>query len=172
SPQWSPSGDRIAFLDVASPDQGEGAVGSEAVGSPAKDSAPANAPRYQVFVMPMTGGEGHRITQATQDVEQIAWSPDGTQIAYVVADDNPNKKEIEKHNDAFEVGDNDYLTTEAVTPSHLWLAPAEGGAARRLTSGAWSLPKGAPPSSPGSPLSWSPDGKSILIVQQANPNWG
>jgi dipeptidyl aminopeptidase/acylaminoacyl peptidase len=57
-------------------------------------------------------------------------------------------------------------------PSHLWVVPAEGGPARRLTSGPWSLPKGAPPSPPASPLSWSPDGQSILIVQQATPNWG
>ena len=57
-------------------------------------------------------------------------------------------------------------------PSHLWLVSAEGGAARRLTSGRWSLPKGAPFSPPASPLSWSSDGKSIAIVQQATPNLG
>jgi len=174
SPRWSPSGDRVAFLDVATvkPEEAETHTEAASAASPPKEEAAGNEQKYQVFVMPMNGGDAHRITHATQDVEQFAWSPDGTQIAYVTADDNPNKKEIAKHNDAFEVGDTDYLTTEALMPSHLWLTSAEGGSARRLTSGKWSLPKGAPPSSPGSPLSWAPDGKSILIVQQSTPEWG
>jgi dipeptidyl aminopeptidase/acylaminoacyl peptidase len=161
TPRWSPSGDRIAFLDASMQTLGNAASGSS-----------AGTPKSQVFVMPMNGGDAHRITNAPSDVEQFAWSPDGTQIAYVTADENPNKKEIERHNDAFEVGDNDYLATEAQMPSHLWLVSAEGGAARRLTSGRWSLPKGAPFSPPASPLSWSSDGKSIAIVQQATPNLG
>jgi dipeptidyl aminopeptidase/acylaminoacyl peptidase len=183
TPRWSPSGDRIAFLDPARarPEEPDAATGP-ATQSPAGvaptatlPAAPApagEATKNQIFVMSMSGGDAHRITNATQDVEQISWSPDGTRIAYAVADDHPNQKEIDKHNDAFEVGDNDYLATEAQMPSHLWLVPADGGKARRLTSGSWSLPKGAPPSPPASPLSWSPDGKTLLIVQQATANWG
>ena len=73
------------------------------------------------------GGEASKITDAPNGIEQFAWSPDGKQIAYVTADDAPNKKEIEKHNDAFEVGDDDFLTTGAPTPSHIWLISAQGG---------------------------------------------
>jgi dipeptidyl aminopeptidase/acylaminoacyl peptidase len=167
APRWSPSGESIAFLDNAVPTEPAAPEPS----APEKPPA-AGTPRSQIFVMPMNGGDAHRITNSSRDVEQFAWSPDGTQIAYAVADQNPNQKEIDRHNDAFQVGDNDYLATEAAMPSHLWLAPASGGAARRLTSGSWSLPKGAPPSSPASPLSWSNDGRSIAIVQQSTPNWG
>jgi dipeptidyl aminopeptidase/acylaminoacyl peptidase len=151
SPRWSPEGDRLAF---------------EAVDTTAKD------PKLQLFVLPMTGGEAHRLTDVPDGIEQFAWSPNGQQIAFVTSDEPENKKEIEKHNDAFEVGDTDYLTTGPTTPSHLWLVAAEGGKPRRLTSGTWSLAKSAPPSSPASPINWSPDGKSILFTRQEHPQFG
>lgn len=151
SPRWSPEGDRLAF---------------EAVDTTAKD------PKLQLFVLPMTGGEAHRLTDVPDGIEQFAWSPNGQQIAFVTSDEPENKKEIEKHLDAFEVGDNDFLTTAAPTPSHLWLVAAEGGKPRRLTQGAWSLAKSAPPSSPASPINWSPDGKSILFTRQEHPQFG
>jgi len=151
SPRWSHNGDRIAF------------VANDGTG---KDAKP------QIFVMSMSGGEARKVTDAPNGVEQFAWRPNGQDIAYVTSDEPENKKEIEKHNDAFEVGDNDYLTTEAPTPSHIWLISAEGGKAKRLTSGSWSLPKSAPPSPPASPISWSPDGKSLLYTRQEHPHQG
>jgi len=144
SARWSPSGDRLAFLAIA----GEG-----------KDAAP------QIFILPMDGGDAKQITTAPDGVEQFAWRPDGAVLAYVTPDP-ADKKAIEAHHDAFEVGDTDYLETAAAMPSHVWLVPADGGAAKRLTSGSWSLPIVFPPSPPSSPLSWSPDGKSIVITRQ------
>jgi dipeptidyl aminopeptidase/acylaminoacyl peptidase len=151
SPRWSPSGDRIAFL---------AAVG------------PAKEEKGQIFILPMIGGDAAKITEAPNGVEQFAWRPDGKDIAYVTADEAANKKDIEKHLDAFEVGDNGFLETKAPAPSHIWLAAAEGGKPRRLTSGSWSLPKVLPPSSPSSPLSWSPDGKLIAFTKQEDPHSG
>jgi dipeptidyl aminopeptidase/acylaminoacyl peptidase len=151
SPRWSPSGDRLAFEAEA----GEG-----------KD------PKPQVFVLSMSGGDAKKITEAPNGVEQFAWRPNGQDIAYVTSDEPENKKEIEKHHDAFEVGDNDFLATEAPRPSHIWTVAADGGKAKRLTSGSWSLPKSAPPSSPASPISWSPDGKLLLFTRQEHPHQG
>src|SRR5215472_804873 len=151
SPRWSPGGDRLAFL--------------------ANDGAGKDA-KPQIFVLSMAGGEARKIIDAPNGIEQFAWRPNGQEIAYVTSDEHENKKEIEKHNDAFEVGDNDYLVTEAPTPSHLWLISADGGKAKRLTSGAWSLPKSAPPGPPASPISWSPDGKSLLFTRQEHPHQG
>jgi dipeptidyl aminopeptidase/acylaminoacyl peptidase len=151
SPRWSPEGDRLAF---------------EAQDSAAKD------PKLQLFVMPMSGGEAKKITDAPNGVEQFAWRPNGQDIAYVTSDEPENKKEIEKHNDAFEVGDTDYLATGPAMPSHLWIIPAEGGKNRRLTSGTWSLAKSAPPSSPASPINWSADGKLLLFARQEHPQFG
>jgi dipeptidyl aminopeptidase/acylaminoacyl peptidase len=151
SPRWSPSGDRLAFVAAA---------------GAAKDEKP------QIFILPMTSGEARKITEAPNGVEQFARRPNGQEIAYVTSDEPENKKEIEKHHDAFEVSDNDFLATEAAEPSHIWILPAEGGKAKRLTSGTWSLPKSAPPSSPASPISWSPDGKSLLFTRQEHPHQG
>jgi dipeptidyl aminopeptidase/acylaminoacyl peptidase len=150
-PRWSPTGDRLAFLARA----GSG-----------KDA------HHQVYVLPMDGGDPQRITNAPTGVMHFAWKPDGSEIAYATADEPANKKEIEKGNDAFEVGDNDFLAREAPMPVHVWLVQAEGGTAKRLTSGTWGLTTVPPPGPPNSPLSWSPDGKSLLVVRQEKPHDG
>jgi len=151
SPRWSPAGDRIAFL---------AAVG------------PAKEEKAQIFVLSMNGGDALKITDAPSGVEQFAWRPLTGDIAYVTADEPENKKDIEKHLDAFEVGDNGYLETKAPMPSHIWLVTADGGKPRRLTSGSWTLPKVLPPSSPSSPISWSPDGKLLTFTKQDDPHSG
>jgi dipeptidyl aminopeptidase/acylaminoacyl peptidase len=57
-----------------------------------------------------------------------------------------------------------------MTSSHVWLVSPNGGAAKRLTSGAWSLPVAHPPGPAPSPLAWSPDGKSIAITRRESPH--
>jgi dipeptidyl aminopeptidase/acylaminoacyl peptidase len=146
-PRWSPSGDRLAFLANV-------------------DSRP------QVFILPMSGGEAWQLTKSPTAVQHYAWRPDGAVIAFVAADEPPKRTGAERHNRSFEVRTNDFLRTSAPTPSHLWVIPAEGGAARRVTSGEWSLPMSLPPSSPSSPISWSPDGKRIACVKVASPYSG
>lgn len=163
SPRWSPTGDGLAFAAVVPY-------------TPDKNNATKREDSPQVFVMPMSGGDARKVTDAPNGVEQFAWRPNGKDIAYVTSDDPPNQKEIEKHNDSFEVGDNDYLATGAPTPSHIWLVSAEaenagGEKAKRLTSGPWSLPKGAP-QFPVSSISWTPDGKSLTFIRQEHSHLG
>ena len=147
-PRWSPRGDAIAFL------------------------APDGDKKQQLFVMPMGGGDAQQLTKCKDDVQQFAWSPDGATIAYAVADAKPELKGEDKFRTAFEVGDDDLTLTEAVRPTHIWLVSAQGGDAKRLTNGAWSLPSSLPPGSPSSPLKWSADGHGIVFVRQESPSTG
>jgi dipeptidyl aminopeptidase/acylaminoacyl peptidase len=150
-PRWSPSGDRLAFL--------------------ALDGAEKEA-KPQIWLLPMAGGEAQKLTSAPTGVRHFSWRPDGKALAYAAEDERPNKAEIEKGNDLFEVGNDNLFVTEAPMPVHIWLVPTDGGEAKRLTSGTWSLPAVLPPNTPSSPLSWSPDGKLLAFVRVETPHTG
>src|SRR5882724_4146904 len=146
-PRWSPDGSRLAFLSAVDGKQ-------------------------QLFVLPMGGGEAWQVTKSPTAVQQYAWRPDGQDIAFVAEDEAPKRTGEERHNKSFEVQNNHFLLTDAPRPAHLWIVPATGGTARRLTSGTWTLAVSLPPSPPSSPISWSPDGKRIAIVKIATPYTG
>ena len=147
-PRWSPSGDGIGFIAQDADKNG------------------------QLFVLPMGGGDALQLTKGKDGVSQFAWSPDGVSIAYAIADPKPELKGEDKFRTTFRVGNDDFTISEAVRPTHLWLVPAAGGEARRLTSGTWSLPSSLPPGPPVSPIGWSKDGRSIVIVHQETPSTG
>ncbi|GAC1367842.1 MAG: S9 family peptidase [Hymenobacter sp.] len=151
-PRWSPNGQELAFLAKT----GTG-----------KDAAP------QLFAQPLAGGEARQLTHARKGVQHYAWRPDGGAVAFVTADEPTNQAgPPDKGYDAFEVGNNDLFLSTAPTSSHIWLVPAAGGEAKRLTSGAWSLPVTIPPGAPSSPLSWSADGQRLAFVQVPTPHSG
>jgi dipeptidyl aminopeptidase/acylaminoacyl peptidase len=144
SPRFSPAGDRLAFL----------AAGTS--------SAP------QVHVMSVTGGEARRVTNAAEGVSRFAWRPDGATLAFIAEDSAPVRTGAARFDDAFEVGNDGYLSTHAAAPSHLWLVSADGGEPRRLTSGPWSLATGLG----ASELSWSPDGREIAFCRTTTASSG
>ena len=141
NPRWAPGSDAIAFLATV-----EG--------------------RPQVLALPLAGGEPRVVTRAPAGVEEFAWRPDGGAIAYIAPDTASGP--IERYNNAFEVGNDDYLTAAAPPPAHLWLVSLSTGEASRLTRGAWSVAT----SLATSPLSWSPDGRTISFVRFATPHSG
>ncbi|HKF47492.1 MAG TPA: S9 family peptidase [Terracidiphilus sp.] len=143
-PRWSPTGDRLAFL--------------------AHDADKHN----QIYVLNMAGGDAEQITKSPTSIQQFAWKPDGSAFAYVAIDDEPKKKGADKFDDAFHVGNNSFLERDEALSTHMWMIPAEGGTAKRLTSGEWTLPVAFPPGPPASPIAFTHDGTKILYVRLEN----
>jgi dipeptidyl aminopeptidase/acylaminoacyl peptidase len=146
SPKWSPSGDRLAFV--------------------APDTA---TKKGQIWILSMKGGDPIRLTDSKTGIDAYSWSPDGRTIAYIAQDTVPDPKAIKHHEDAFQITLNNYQVRAAVEPWHLWIIPADGGKAKRLTAGRWSLetePGGA------APPAWTRDGRSLIVVRHPSVWFG
>jgi dipeptidyl aminopeptidase/acylaminoacyl peptidase len=141
--RWSPSGNQIAFL-----------LGSGSA--------------RQIHVVASSGGEPVQLTRSPTGVQFFAWQPRAGGVAFVAADPRAPRAGAARHEDAFEVANDHYMTTAPPMPSHVWFVPAAGQDARRLTAGPWSLST----SLGSSPLSWSPDGRSIAFIRLASASPG
>ena len=118
--------------------------------------------KTQIFVMPMNGGDPVQITESKTGVNEFTWSPDGKQIAYVAQDTIPNPEQIKHHEDAFKVSFNNYLVRAELEPWHLWIVSSQGGKARQLTKGRFSL---ITDQESVSPVVWNKNGSSIIFQQ-------
>jgi dipeptidyl aminopeptidase/acylaminoacyl peptidase len=144
SPRWSPDGRRIAYLG------GRG----EQSGIWTWDVA-AQQPRFIARVRTTEHFLGHR------SVKGFAWSPDGSRIAYTSADPDSASSPT----DPRVVTRIMYLTRTGFSDdrrTHLYVVPADGGAPRQLTSGAYDEHS----------LAWSPDGTRLVFVsnRSADPD--
>lgn len=150
-PRWSPDGRRLAFISTAE--------GGSA----------------QLFVRWMESGESVRITGLPDTPGSVAWSPDGRQIAYTLFVPGeglrlgalPDRPEGAKWAEPLQIHDSvTYRTDEEgyLKPgfSHIFLVASDGGAPRQLSFGKVH---------DNGPLSWTPDGRSILFSSNRHPDW-
>jgi dipeptidyl aminopeptidase/acylaminoacyl peptidase len=146
--RWAPNGKQIAFLAHA---------------KGAKETRP------QVFIVGTQGGTPTQVTTMPTGVQQLSWSPDSRTIGFASADEPEKKPGYQRWNDSFDVQPNFHLfMTAPVPPTHVWMVPAAGGDAKRLTSGDWTLPVTRPPGAPSSMITWTPDGRAIVFARSGS----
>ena len=150
-PRWSPDGGRVAY------------AAADASGKP------------QLFVHWLAANTNARITGLPDAPSDIAWSPDGSRIAFTMfipAEGDKigiplakpeGAKWAEPLNVITSVGyraDGEGYLRPGFT--HVFVVPADGGAARQLTFGKFD-------DDPG--LSWSRDGGSIVFASNHGKDW-
>ncbi len=143
SPQWFPDGSRIAFSS------------SRAAAAPAGGAAPAagEGAGSQIHVMYTDGGEAWPLTKHEGGLSSFSISPDGKSVLFL-AQDPLTADERRRQRDR----DDAVVVDESFRFTHLWVADAETGKAKRVTSGKFVV----------SEPQWSPDSKTIAFVSRPN----
>ncbi len=135
SPRFSPDGTELAFVS----DRVE---------------------RAGIFVLPLAGGEAREVTRYPTPIADLAWSPDGTRLAFTAPFDPANPKGAKPAPDAaapvrvtsridYKQDGFGYLGERR---SQVFTIEASGGAARMVT---------CEPNTHSAPA-WSPDGAKLL----------
>ena len=134
TPRWSPDSRWVAFLT----DRGDG---------------------RQIHLIRAAGGEARKLTNVKGGINDFAWSPDGSQIAFTAA--GPEGDDIVSRRKTY----GDFTIENAdFRLARLWLVAVDTGTAtataRAVTTGIdWNV----------GGFSWSPDGRRIAFVHTPNP---
>lgn len=150
SPQWSPKGDRLAF--VSGTDEGS-----------------------EIYMYWIATGKIAKISQLPFGPSSLTWSPNGEHLAFSmnvpkaapVLAKMPAKPKGAKWADAPRITDRLYHEADGrgyIDPgfSHIFIIPSEGGAARQITSGDYNH-RGS--------LTWALNGSKIYFSANRNEDW-
>src|SRR3954449_9212371 len=141
SPRWSPDGKAIAFLSAR----------------PMPGDAATEAPRTQVWLLTLGGGEPRRLTNLLNGVSAFQWSPDGLKLVAVgrsgPSDTAKSPSDVRHYAHAnYKFNDSGWFDDKR---THLWIVDVNTGDAAQITSGDdWN----------DSDPQWSPDGQKIAFV--------
>jgi dipeptidyl aminopeptidase/acylaminoacyl peptidase len=124
----------------------------------------------QIYILDLTSRTPAAVTHASERIVQLAWSPDGKQIAH--GREAPlDLPRVDGRLVSFEVKESGYLAMEPRRRVQLWAAQADGAGEAQLTRGDWTLQVPFQGSGPLIlPFAWFPDGKSIVIATQSDPD--
>jgi dipeptidyl aminopeptidase/acylaminoacyl peptidase len=151
SPRWSPDGKRLAYVSTV------------------EDGRP------ELYVRWLATGATAKVADLPEGPGDIAWSPDGRTLAFTlfVPEEERGfgaplpKPEGAKWAPPLRViTDLTYRSDDEgdLRPgfSHIFLVDADGGSPRQVTFGAYD---------DGGPISWAPDGRSLLFDANRHENW-
>jgi len=136
----------------------------------------------QIFVRWIdVDGPPTQVTHATEKLGDAHWSPDGKMIAFSMFVPDRHKWNISmpaepqgaKWTAAPRIVESLHYRQDQVGflldgQTHLFVVAADGGAARQVTSGAWSVGAGELRAAVG--MDWMPDSKSIVFQANRNTN--
>ena len=120
----------------------------------------------QLYVLPAEGGEARKLTDLKESVEEIAWAPDSTRLAFTLRvrdeayeEEDDRKRKPRRVTRLFYKLDSVGWTTDR--RRHIHVVDLDGGEPRRLTDG--DCEDGSP--------TWSPDGKRIVFSALRGERW-
>lgn len=115
----------------------------------------------QVHILNIKSRDLKVVTSSEQNIIRFSWSPDGRRLAYFTKDEKPENTGANEFNDAFEVGNNDYLAKAPPLNTSVYLVNTYGSNARKITPKGFTVATGLSTST----LSWSSDGKLLAFTR-------